>query len=68
MIFESSWNSVSNIYYACLIRQIASNDEMDAFTWLSTTNNSDYVSNVCEDVLALLVRPFDIGYLKLKLE
>ena len=30
-IFGSTWNSVSNIYYACLIHQIAINDEIDAF-------------------------------------
>ena len=30
-IFGSIWNSVSNIYYVCLIRQIALNDEIDAF-------------------------------------
>ena len=30
-IFGSNWNSVSNIYYVCLIRQIALNDEIDAF-------------------------------------
>ena len=25
------WNLVSNIYYVCLIRQIACNEEIDAF-------------------------------------
>ena len=30
-IFGSTWNSVSNIYYVCLIYQIALNDEIDAF-------------------------------------
>ena len=34
-IFGSTWNSVSNIYYVCLIRQIALNDEIDAFIGLS---------------------------------
>ena len=27
-MFDSTWNSVSNTYYTCLIRQIASNDEI----------------------------------------
>ena len=30
-MFGSTWNLVSNIYYVCLIRQIALNDEIDAF-------------------------------------
>ena len=30
-IFGSTWNSVNNIYYVCLIRQIALNDEIDTF-------------------------------------
>ena len=30
-IFDSTWNSISYIYYVCLIRQIALNDEIDAF-------------------------------------
>ena len=30
-IFGSTWNSVSYIYYVCLIRQIALNDEIYAF-------------------------------------
>ena len=30
-IFGSTWNSVSNIYYVFLIRQIALNDEIGAF-------------------------------------
>ena len=29
-IFGFTWNSVSNIHYVCLIRQIALNDEIDA--------------------------------------
>ena len=31
-IFDSTWNSVSNIYYACLVRRIALNDDIGAFT------------------------------------
>ena len=30
-VFGSTWNSVSNIYDVCLIRQIALNDEIGAF-------------------------------------
>ena len=29
-LFGSTWNSVRNIYYVCLIRQIAFNDKIDA--------------------------------------
>ena len=30
-MFDFTWNSVSNIYYICLVRQIALKDEIDAF-------------------------------------
>ena len=30
-VFGSTWNSVNNINYVCLIRQIDLNDELDAF-------------------------------------
>ena len=47
--FGSTWNSVSNIYYVCLIRQIALNDEIDAFIGsfklrLDLTNSDKYLT------------------------
>ena len=48
-IFGSTWNSVSNIYYICFIRQIALNDEIDAFVGafklrLDLTNLDKYLT------------------------
>ena len=49
--FGSAWNSVSNIYNVCLIRQIALNDEIDAFIGsfklrLDLTNLDKYLTYV----------------------
>ena len=48
-IFGSTWNSVSNIYYVSLIRQIALNAEIDAFVGsfklrLDLTNLNKYLT------------------------
>ena len=59
-IFGSIWTSVSNIYYACLIRQIALNDEIDAFMGsfklrLDLTNLDKYFTYL------LMVKDFQVS-------
>ena len=48
--FDSTWNSVSNIYYISLVRQIDLNDEIDAFIGhfklrLDLTKLNKYLTN-----------------------
>ena len=57
---QDLWNSVSNIYYVCLIRQIALNDEIDAFTGsfelrLDLTNLDKYLTYF------LMVKDFQVS-------
>ena len=63
-IFGSTWNSVSNIYYVCLIRQIALNDEFDAFIGsfklrLDLTNLDKYLTYF------LMVKDFQVSTIQI---
>ena len=49
-IFDSTWNSVSNVYYNCLIRPLALIDKIYAFIGsfklrLDLTKSNKYVTN-----------------------
>ena len=62
--FSSTWNSVSNIYYVCLIRQIALNDEIDAFIGsfklrLDLTNLDKYLTYF------LMVKDFQVSTIQI---
>ena len=63
-IFGSTWNSVRNIYYVCLIRQIAFNDEMGAFMGsfklrLDLTNLDKYLTYF------LMVKDFQVSTIQI---
>ena len=63
-IFGSTWNSDSNIYYVCLIRQIALNDEICAFIGsfkfgLDLTNLDKYLTYF------LIVKDFQVSTIQI---
>ena len=58
-IFVTIWNSVSNIHYVCLIRQIALNDDIDTIIGsvkprLDLTNLDKYLTYL------LMVKAFQV--------
>ena len=63
-IFGSTWNSVSNIYHVCSIRQIVLNDEIDAFIGsfklrLDLTNLDKYLTYF------LMVKDFQVSTIQI---
>ena len=62
--FGSTWNSVSNIHYVCLIRQIDLNDEIDTFIGsfklrLDLTNLDKYL------IYFLMVKDFQVSTIQI---